>query len=366
MGGKASAPPAPDYGPIAAAASESAKYSYAIASEQLDWAREQYAMDRELTDEVLFRFLDAQDANQEAAIKDRARYEEIYQPLEDSLAKEAAEYASPGRRELDAGRAMETVAQQFDGTRQAARSRLMDYGVDPSSLKMSALDHGWEAQRAAAQAAAGNQAREQTDAVARALRSEAINVGRGYPGQIAGSYGTALAAGSGAVNANLGTTASGANTMGTAPQWQGMGNQGLSIWSDTLNKQFENQMDAFKAENSGSSGWGSAVGTGLGLVGSLMKFESGGAVPMDDSTGGAVPMHASPTAGAAVDDVPARLNAGEFVIPKDVVSWLGEKTMHQLIDKAKKEREVLPQQSGAIPTVGVVSPAPPTYQSGAI
>jgi hypothetical protein len=38
-------------------------------------------------------------------------------------------------------------------------------------------------------------ARERTDAMGRALRSEAINVGRGYPGQVAQSYGLAQQAG---------------------------------------------------------------------------------------------------------------------------------------------------------------------------
>jgi hypothetical protein len=357
------APPPPDYTPIAEAARESSRYAYSVAMEQLDWAREQYGMDRELTDAVVDRFLDTQDQNSEAALKDRQRYERLYQPLEDKLAKDADEYSSPARRELETGRAMSAVAQQFEGARQTARNRLADFGVSPTSLRMAALDHGWEAQKAAAQAAAGNQAGEQTEATGRALRSEAINVGRGYPGQIAGAYGTSMGAGSGAVNANLGTTASGANTMGSPQQWGGLGNQGLDIWGKTLNMGYENQMDAWKASQpQGGSGVGQLAGTALGLVGSLMKFQDGGAVP-DTSVGGAVPAMSSPTGGAAIDDVDARLNVGEFVIPKDVVSWLGEKAMHQMIEKSLKERQELPQRSGAIPDVGYAQPAPPTYQS---
>ena len=43
--------------------------------------------------------------------------------------------------------------------------------------------------------------------------------------------------------------------------------------------------------------------------------------------------------GAITDDVPARLNAGEFVWPKDVVAWRGEQWMQKEILKARKERE---------------------------
>jgi hypothetical protein len=50
-----------------------------------------------------------------------------------------------------------------------------------------------------------------------------------------------------------------------------------------------------------------------------------------------VPPDASPSAGGAIDDVPARLNVGEFVVPKDVVRWHGEKFFQNLIQKARKE-----------------------------
>ena len=37
-------------------------------------------------------------------------------------------------------------------------------------------------------------------------------------------------------------------------------------------------------------------------------------------------------------DEPIRLNAGEFVIPRHAVKWLGEKYFHDLIEKSKKAR----------------------------
>ena len=68
--------------------------------------------------------------------------------------------------------------------------------------------------------------------------------------------------------------------------------------------------------------------------------------------GGAIPMSASPSGGQRTDDVNARLNAGEFVMPRDVTSWYGEKFFQQLIAKAQKEKG----NAAAKPAIG---PAPP-------
>jgi hypothetical protein len=367
MGGKSKAPPPPDYTPIAAASAESARVSADVAREQLAWAREQYYSDKAITDLVVATALDQQATNDAAAAKDRARYEQKYQPLEDELISDAKSYATKERQDLEAGKATAAVGEQFNQARQAALQNLESYGVDPTSTRYAALDLGTRVQQAAAQAAAGNNARTQTEAMGRAMRSEAINVGRGYPGQIAGTYGTSLQAGNQAANTTLAQTASGANTMGTGMQWQGMGNQALGIWGNTLNMGYQNQMAQYNANQQSSSGLGSALGMGLGLLTTPLKgtmlgmLADGGTVPGE---GGQVPPEASPTRGQAIDDVPARLTPGEFVIPKDVVSWVGERTMHQMIEKAKKEQSELPQRSGAIPdVVPMTAPERPTFAS---
>jgi muramidase (phage lysozyme) len=67
--------------------------------------------------------------------------------------------------------------------------------------------------------------------------------------------------------------------------------------------------------------------------------------PSDDQTpGGAVPIAASPSGGKAVDDVPARLTPGEFVVPKDVVAWKGEEHFQKLIQKSREDRPQAPAQ----------------------
>jgi hypothetical protein len=363
MGSKQKAPPPPDYSEIAKASAESAKYSFELGKEQLAWAKEQYGKDSALVGKVVDAAMLRMDENDKAAAADRARYEEKYQPLEDQAIKEAQDYATPARQEQEAGKAAATVAQQFDAARTAATANLESFGVDPSSTRYAALDLGSRVQQAAAAAGAANNARTQTEAMGRAMRSEAINVGRGYPGQIAGTYGTAMQSGNAATNSTLASTQTGAGTMGTGTQWQGMGNGALAGWGNTLNMGYNNQMQQFNANQQSSSGIGSLLGAGLGMA---MAFEEGGAVPMGQgaiptgaTSGGSIPAMASRSGGAATDDVDAKLNVGEFVIPTDVTSWLGEKHFQQMIEKSRKEK----QGATAKPELAIAPKGPATFAS---
>lgn len=372
MGGKSKAPPPPDYSGIANASSEAAQYSFQLGREQLAWAREQYYADRGVSDAIVSKASSAMDANDATARADRARYERLYQPMEEDLLNDARSYSTDERRDKDMGRAMSTVATQFDATRQAAMQQLEGFGIDPSSTRYAALDIGTRAAKAAAMAAAGNQAAERDDAIGRALRSEAINVGRGYPGQVAAQYGTALNAGNQAVNTQLAATASGANTMGSPTQWMGTGNQSLGVWGNALTSGYNAQMAQFNANQNASSGWGSALGLIGGLGMKAFGLAEGGEVPDDASLEGddrMVPPHASPTRGKAIDDVPARLTVGEFVIPKEVVDFKGQQFFQNLI---KKTRQAIDVESGgdgnvpdkpARPAITYAPAEAPTYQS---
>lgn len=80
---------------------------------------------------------------------------------------------------------------------------------------------------------------------------------------------------------------------------------------------------------------------------------AGGPVPE------AIPASMSPSGGQQVDDVPAqvddggtaRLNVGEFVIPRDVTEWMGQKFFQDTIIKARKAMQTH-------------APAQPSYHSG--
>lgn len=344
MGGKNKAPAPPDYSELAAVSKESAQLSYKLGQDQLAWAKEQYGKDQAITGKVVDQFLSDMATTSGNAAKDRARYEQIFQPLEQDLAKEAKDYATPERKDLEVGRAQAGVGQQFTQAREQAKSELESYGINPSSTRFAALDIGMRANEAAAKAAAGNQAALNVENTGRALRSEAINVGKGYPGSIAQSYASSIGQGNSAGGQQLATTASGAQTMGTAPQYMGIGNQAVNTWGNVLNTGYQNQLSAWQANQQASSGWGSALGLVGGIVagladgGTVPDTQGGSAIPVGspDHTG-PVPVTASPSRGAALDDVPARLTAGEFVVPQDVVRWKGEEFMQKLIAKSRED-----------------------------
>jgi hypothetical protein len=55
----------------------------------------------------------------------------------------------------------------------------------------------------------------------------------------------------------------------------------------------------------------------------------------------------SPSQGVNVDDVDAKLNVDEFVIPADVLKWKGEEFFQKTIQKSREAKE----QAPAKPTV---------------
>jgi hypothetical protein len=362
VGKKSSAPSAPNYGPLIELSEKSANMSYELATRQQDWAEKVYAENKDVSDIVIDKALGQLDKQTADADRARQRYQSLFEPLEEQLAYDAESYASAERQQAEAGKAEADVAAQFEQARKAASANLEQYGVSPADVRGQALDLGTRIAEAAAQASAGNQARTQTENIGRALRSEAINVGRGYPGQIAGAAAGAGQAGNQAANTGLATTASGAQTMGTGMGWTGMGNQAVQGWGNLLNAGFANEMDRFNANQSQSSGWGQAAGIAGNLLSSYLQ--EGGAIP---DPGQAIPVEASPSGGAIPDDIPAeidgempaQLNAGEFVMPQDVVKWMGEKGMQQVILKARKEMGD-PTQAPAQPEIG----PPPTPPEG--
>lgn len=351
MAKKQQAPDPPDYTDLIEASKEAAKYSYDLGKEQLEWAKEAYGQDRAVAQTVIDAALARQTANDADARKDRQRYETVFQPLEDQLVADANSYNSEGRREQEAGRAAASVAESFEASRRAAQQNLESYGVDPTSTRYAALDAGSRISQAAATAAAANEARRSVEDTGRSLRSEALQIGQMYPSNIATTSSTSMQAGNQGVNAGVATTGSGADTMGTAPAWQAIGNSSIGGWGDILNAGYNNQMAQYNANQQSSSGIGSLLGAGLGLLGSSTNAAGAAGLGMFLADGGAIPDDASPSAGAAIDDVPARLTAGEFVVPKDVLQWKGEEFFQRLIEGSRKARPAAPAQPqrGAIP-----------------
>lgn len=345
MGDKAQAPAPPDLSGISNAAKESADLQYKLGQQQLDWAKQQYSDMKPTTDKVVNSLTDAQDQQTQQSKELYDRYKNVYEPAQDRYLSDAENYDTAGRRDQNAGAAQAAVGQNFDAARDAATRQLESFGVDPSSTRFAALDLGTRVQEAAAKAGAGTQAIRDTESTGLALRGNAINMGNGLPGQSNAAQNTANSSGTGAVGADNSTFSTGASAMGTPGSFFSGANGALGTAGGIINAGYKNTLDAFNANNNASSGWGSALGAAVGLGAKVYGFAEGGAIPMD----------ASPSHGAVTDDVPAavqgqpiRLNGGEFVIPRDVAAWEGEKSLQNLIAKARQAKA----DSSAKPAVG--------------
>jgi hypothetical protein len=241
----------------------------------------------------------------------------------DSLMGQALDYASPGHLRASMGMAEAGVQQGAEAGRQSAIQDLQSYGIDPSAGRYAGLDQANRVMTGAAAAGAGNQQRMADIATSNAMQNQAIS--------------------SGLQNTQLGYgAATGANQLlGT----------GMQLNYSPLGTQ-----------SSGSS-------TGQS-TGSSTNFSEGAALPKPTTTstwgtvtpfspqptahtvglagGGAIPDSSSPTDGAAVDDVPANLTAGEFVIPKDVTAWKGQEFFYKLMAQARKTRATAGNDSPAV------------------
>lgn len=332
--GKKTNPEPPDLGPQAAASEEIARIQQETAMEQLAWAREQDDRNQTVLQRVLDTQLPIQEETATNARKDRERYETQFQPLEDNLIKEFQNYDSPERKATERGRAMADVTQAFDAQRQNALQRLESYGVDPSQTRNAALDLGLRAQQAAAQATAATNASRNVENTGRALRAEAINIGKGMPSQVAASYGQSIQAGSSAVgNANA-TTGAGANALTSGQGFTGQALGGYGQSANITNQGFQNQMAVANLQQQQNAAMMQGIGSVAGAAAMFMR-EGGhvprrSAIPFQEDG----PVDQGPSDGSGIDDqVPAYLSKGEYVIPADVVAMLGTRHFDKLLEK---------------------------------
>lgn len=273
MGGKGSAPKPPDLSQLATASVDSAKIWAQVQNDQLEWAKKQGEDGQRMLDEVLgVQLPQMQEAFRQAQM-DRQRYEDTYLPIEENLVKEFEEYDSPERREQESARMQADVAGQFDSQRENALQRLEGYGIDPSQTRSMAMDRGIRAQQASMQALAGNQGRQQTEQMGRALRGEAINIGRGLPSQVAATQGMVNQTAGGATGNFSNAVGAMAGAYQPAMQAGGMSQQGYQQGADINTQGFQNSLNQWNANAAASqASWNTAINA-AGAAGGLMMSD---------------------------------------------------------------------------------------------
>jgi hypothetical protein len=245
----------------------------------------------------------------------------------DALMRNALSYASPQRIATDVGQAEAGVQQGAEAGRQAAIQDLQSYGIDPSAGRYAGLDQANRVMTGASAAGAGNQQRMADIAQGNAMQNQAIssslqNVGQGVATTNAAN--DFAKTGMSLPYSPLGTVSSGSSTGQSTGESSGFSNS--------------------------AAGANAPAATNNRYVGSGYGFTMARGGPVEFQPGGDVPPELSPSRGAQTDDVNASLNAGEFVIPKDVASWQGQKFFYELMAKSRKDRAMA--GSNSAPSVG--------------
>ncbi len=366
-------PTAPNYQPFIDAYNGIAQYAQQNGNNALDWAKGQVASNTNLSNDVSNGLVDTASPFESTGVNQLGESSGAISEGIQNLRDQYAKYTDPSRKAADMGAAGAQAAQADDAARNASMSELESYGLNPGAVRYAGLDAGARLQSAATRVGAENVAGRTDDALADQTNQELLGAGSTEAGIANSNAGTGGTLATGAVNTSLANTASGYQGLGTGLAWTQPQTTALSGETSATNSGFQNQADADKISNSASSGLGSLLGVGASALGkggalapggALAAFlEDGGVVP-----GGAVPIEASPSRGAVTDDVPAvspggaiRLNGGEFVLPKDVVAWEGEKSLQNLIQKARQAKAEATAKPQVKPAVGP-SPQSPAFQ----
>lgn len=203
------------------------------------------------------------------------KYKETYQPLQDQIVKEAADYSTPENQERLAQGAMGDVKSQFGISADNNRRQMQAYGIDPTSGRFQGQMNQNDVMEAATGAAAATKARDAAVQLGWAKKMDAAGMASGQFGNQASSTGLGLSAGGMALNA--GTAGMGA-TSALGAGLNGGYSGAMSGWGQvgTLgNQKYATDVSAFNAQQqanaTASAGWGSALGAGIGA------WASGGA-----------------------------------------------------------------------------------------
>lgn len=257
MGGD-SAPPPPDYTPVAAASEEAARIGAEQADRVLAESTRQYNRNMEVAQPVI----DAQTGMMKSAKTQGDEYYDYWkakaQPVENALNAEAMVAGSSTAQQEKVDRAVADSQGGYtravnQGLRQARR-----YGMNPANVGSMSV------QQAAHTAAAATGARDKEIALGTAKKLDVAGLYRGMPGASTGAYGSANNSGNSAVNNSTtvgngmtsGTVAAGGLTM----QGQGLRMQGLGNVLNAQTSYANSQAD------SGGGGMGALIGA-AGQVG---------------------------------------------------------------------------------------------------
>lgn len=338
-----------------------------LANQMVNWAQGVFAQTSAITNQAVGNFFQTSQKMNGLSDNLTGQYNNLFAPENAQLVADANSYASPARMAVDMGQAGATQAQAGDQALHNSEEALKSYGIDPSSGRYAALDKAAAVQNSANVAGAMNTQRNTDIATGQRLRSEAVQVGAQLPSAIANVNNTALAANTGAANASDANANTGANVMNVGNNYlkTAMGIPLSPVAQTSQSEAFHPQTfstvggggNPFPDDTGGGGGGGG--GSSYGANGPISnsgpawgmdmptadsaQYDSSyaeGGIVHDFRGGGPVSMGMSPSQGQQTDDVHANVNAGEFVVPKDVVAHKGSEFFQNLVAKSRKMRMI--------------------------
>ena len=244
MGGKAKAP---DYGPMATASAEAARYGKEAADNQLAFAKQQYADYKPIIDQISGAQLGLMNEQMRQGQDYYDYMQGQYRPLETEMVNRVKEYNSDAYREQLAQQAAADAGLAFQNTQAMNERAMASMGVNPNSGRFAGMQRDSQLALAAQRANAMTSTRQQAQAMGDAMLTNAVGVGRGLVGAANGAYGMAMDAGN---SAGQNSMAAGNNlygqmgqAYGIAQQGQNMQMQGLGNILSTQGSIYANQSD---------------------------------------------------------------------------------------------------------------------------
>lgn len=199
---------------------------------------------------------------------------DVFRPLEKDLVKSANEYDTAGRREAEAAEGLSDVRQAFDTQRDMASRNKERMGVNPNSGNSMALNAQMDTQEAIAGADAMNKGRERAESMGRAMKLDAVSIGKGLPANQATSQQIANSSAQGAVNTGLANAQN--NRAETSLMGQGYQGaiQGVSAGGNMLQNQYNSQLQAHQMNQSNSNNQWAGIGALAGTAMMMMSDEN--------------------------------------------------------------------------------------------
>lgn len=265
-GGGSSPSPDPQIGQAALENVQLGKDWLSFAQDQFNQGNIRQADLDALTKQVTTQQLATQDQQNQWAAEDRARYQNVFQPLQDDYVQQAKDYASPEKQEAAASEAVADTQQAAKQANDANTRSMAAMGINPNSGRFQGVTRAQSTLNSLNAAGAANNAREQTRQTGLALEANAVNMGNGLPASASSAAGLGLTAGNSAVG----------NTSTANSNW--MANNGLmtqgysgamganSSAAGILNTQYGNQVNAWQAQQQANGASASGLMGGIGSI----------------------------------------------------------------------------------------------------